>query len=436
MIAYFAPSYLATKFLNNLNLSLFLLVSLGVALVSAYGVFLRVFPSARSRRQALLSFVLMLLFSLLVYRGGIPVGVIPDLLICVFIVWGIIHMRQDVSPMIWIVLLLLIYFLFFSPDKLDIQFDNRYITVIKPFFYLIILYLLSASKVSFNLKPVVYGLLIFYPFLLLWYMAMWWYSHGVFMPRPNFIIENNFEIPPLLYCFIAIAFMYRDKDLRVYLLLAIGILLTGSRSGLVGLLAISIFYLFSLSRKKIIWVLLAVASAFAYVAYLRASVSVPDAQNTNPIDRIQTFLRIYSFYDNSFIEVLKYPLGVGIYQKIPINICNQFEGYADWFTGNFFNCDPLMLQSFIARALYQFGIYVLVFIPIAFYLELKKRMGWYLGLIALIPILGASFSVGGFSNGLAFGSLLVCLLVYQQADNGLMTISSGNRKLHEANQHA
>lgn len=436
MIAYFSPAYLAAKFLNNINLSLFLLVSVAVAMVCAYSVFRRVFKTRQSRIQALACFFFMTIFSTLAYRGGIPVGILPDLGIALFVVWGVIHMRQEVSSWIWLSILLLIYFLFFSPDKLDIQFDNRYITVLKPFAYLIILYLLSASKVSTQLRPVVYGLLIFYPFLLLWYMAMWWYGQGVFMPRPNFMIENNFEIPPLLYCFIAIAFIYRDKDLRVYLLLAIGILLTGSRSGLVGLLAISVFYLFSLSRKKIIWVLLAVASAFAYVAYLRASVSVPDAQNTNPIDRIQTFLRIYSFYDNSFIEILKYPLGLGIYQKIPINICNQFEGYADWFTGNFFNCDPLMLQSFIARALYQFGIYVLVFIPIAFYLELRKRMGWYLGLIALIPILGASFSVGGFSNGLAFGSLLVCLLVYQQAGDGLTPQTGGNTKLHEADQHA
>ena len=436
MIDYFSPAYLVAKFLNNINLSLFLLVSVGVAIVCAYSVFHRVFNTRQSRIQALACFFLMTIFSTLAYRGGIPVGILPDLGIALFVVWGVIHMRQEVSSWIWISILLLIYFLFFSPDKLDIQFDNRYITVLKPFAYLIILYLLSASKVSTQLRPVVYGLLIFYPFLLLWYIAMWWYGHGVFMPRPNFMIENNFEIPPLLYCFIAIAFIYRDKDLRVYLLLAIGILLTGSRSGLVGLLAISVFYLFSLSRKKVIWVLLAVVSAFAYVAYLRASVSVPDAQNTNPIDRIQTFLRIYSFYDNSFIEILKYPLGLGIYQKIPINICNQFEGYADWFTGNFFNCDPLMLQSFIARALYQFGIYVLVFIPIAFYLELRKRMGWYLGLIALIPILGASFSVGGFSNGLAFGSLLVCLLVYQQAGDGLTPQTVGNTKLHEADQHA
>jgi hypothetical protein len=50
--------------------------------------------------------------------------------------------------------------------------------------------------------------------------------------------------------------------------------------------------------------------------------------------------------------------------------------------------------------------------------------------------LGASFSVGGFSNGLAFGSLLVCLLVYQQAGDGLTPQTGGNTKLHEADQHA
>ena len=73
-----------------------------------------------------------------------------------------------------------------------------------------------------------------------------------------------------------------------------------------------------------------------------------------------------------------------------------------------------MLQSFVARGIFQYGVYVMIFIVAAFFWELRKRMGLYLGLLVLMPILSASFSVGGFSNGLAFGGLLLCLLAYQQ----------------------
>ena len=73
-----------------------------------------------------------------------------------------------------------------------------------------------------------------------------------------------------------------------------------------------------------------------------------------------------------------------------------------------------MLQSFIARALYQFGIYVLILIPILYLYELTKRMGFYMAALLLTPILLTSFSVGGFSNGLSFGGLVLAILAYTQ----------------------
>jgi hypothetical protein len=100
---------------------------------------------------------------------------------------------------------------------------------------------------------------------------------------------------------------------------------------------------------------------------------------------------------------------------VPPGICEQSKEYAEWVTGNFYNCDPIMLQSFLARGLFQYGIYVVLFIAFAFFWELRKRMGTYLALLTVSPIVCASFSVGGFSNGLAFGGLLLCLLAYQQS---------------------
>jgi hypothetical protein len=52
--------------------------------------------------------------------------------------------------------------------------------------------------------------------------------------------------------------------------------------------------------------------------------------------------------------------------------------------------------------------------------------------VALIPIVGAAFSVGGFSNGLAFGSLLICLLAYQQESLRIASLKYNQGKLHYA----
>jgi len=59
-------------------------------------------------------------------------------------------------------------------------------------------------------------------------------------------------------------------------------------------------------------------------------------------------------------------------------------------------------------------------------------MGTYLAIVALIPIVGAAFSVGGFSNGLAFGSLLICLLAYQQEHTKDTSLDLSQGKLHHA----
>ena len=72
----------------------------------------------------------------------------------------------------------------------------------------------------------------------------------------------------------------------------------------------------------------------AYLIFIRG-VSSFNAGKIDQIDRLKTLMGLLSFYDFRISEILRYPVGVGIYQKIPLGICNKMEGYADWFTGNF-----------------------------------------------------------------------------------------------------
>jgi hypothetical protein len=426
MLAHWSIPYLLTKFVNNRNLAIFISITFIALLWMSYSLIRKHFASYRAVMASLL---VVLLLGFLQFIQPLPLFFAPDLLITLVALWALVMLRQSISPAIFIVAALLIYFVLFSTPRLDIEFDNRYYISIKPFLYLIILYFASAAKMTLSLRPIVYGSIIFYPLTLLWNVGLWWNRDGFFMSRPNFLFENNFEVPWILSCFVVAAFIYKDKDLRLYLLVAISVILAGSRSGLASFLLISAFYLLSLSRVKIAIASIPITSALTYLVFIRGSSSV-NALQWEKIDRVQTLLGILAFYDFRFSEILSYPLGVGIYQKIPLNLCNRMEGYADWFTGSYFNCDPIMLQSFVSRSLFQFGIYVLALIPILFFWEAKKRMGWYLALLSIIPMLGASFSVGGFSNGIAFGGFLLCFLAYRQEQTDAIKDSTSMTGLH------
>ena len=410
MIDYFYFGYLLKKLFDNLALGTAVSVAIFIVFFFSYQLSCK---HLKNFHSALIYLGFLVIISALIFILPIPITLLPDCLIGLFAIWALFHLKQPVSVVISMPIFLLVYYLCFSPTRLDIEFDNRYWISVKPFIYLIIFFLMSRLKVNWPIHSFAYACVIVYPILLIWNIVLWWAKSGNFMTRPYFLFENNFEIPFLLYCFVIIAFIYRDKDIRIYLLVAISILLTGSRSGLASFLAVSCFYLLSLDRKKIFWAGSAVIAVLIYLITIRGVGSF-NVGNIDQIDRLKTFIGLLSFYDFSFIEILHYPFGVGVYQKIPLGICNKMEGYADWFTGNFFNCDPIMLQSFVARALYQLGIYVLILIPFLYFWELRKKTGPYLAVLMILPIFLTSFSVGGFSNGLSFGGLLLAILAFNQ----------------------
>ena len=79
-----------------------------------------------------------------------------------------------------------------------------------------------------------------------------------------------------------------------------------------------------------------------------------------------------------------------------------------------------MLQAFYTRALFEYGIYVTLLIPVIFFLVVKKETGWQLALIILTPITCVATSVGGFSNGLAFWGILICVFAVVQREEAFL----------------
>lgn len=339
-----------------------------------------------------------------------PVFFIPDLIILAFTFWAVLNIKQDVSVNFFLALFLIIYFYCFSPPRLDLEFNNNYLVPLKPFFYLAILSISSKAYCNLDIRKFSRWVIYLYPIYLVYLIGYKYIALNQFEQRPNFIFENNFEVPFLLSCFICLAFIYKEKVFNLFILVSLSIFLTGSRSGLIAYLIVAIAYILTLSRKALLFGVLIIGGVLAYVLVVRG---IP-ALNVSSVDRVQTFNGLFSYYNFSILEMLKLPVGFGIYQKVPPSVCTPLEPFAEWVTGNFYNCDPIMLQSFFTRGIYQYGVYVLLFIPLAFYWEVKKRVGWYLAAIILAPILCASLSVGGFSNGLAFGGVILTMLAYQQ----------------------
>jgi len=350
----------------------------------------------------------------LVFLRSIPVYFLPDLALILYLAYKFKDLNQEVSPLLFVGLGLLIGFFLLSPEPSQTEFPNNYIVTLKPFAYICILALYSRNPPQVNLSKWVRMFLVLYPLILLWNLLLVHLQENANLAqlmtrRPYFIFENNFEITFYLNCFTIVFFVLGERRLRDFILLVAVIILAGSRSGLLSFAFIFIFYFLAVSWRYKIAAITLLGLAIAYIGKGR-NISAP----VNTIDRVQSLLALLSHYEFSIIEVLKIPFGYGIYIKVPGHVCAKLPDFAEWFTGNSNNCDPLMLQAFYTRAMYQFGIYITFLVPILFFLLVKKEMGWRLAIITLTPMACVATSVGGFSNGLAFWGVLISIYVYLQ----------------------
>lgn len=375
----------------------------------------------RGMLQKSLQFLMIVLacfaIHLVLFIQHYPVYFLPDLILVAYLIYKFPDLNQSVSPLFFVGLALLFGYYFLSPTPPDTSFANNYVVTLKPFVYICILALYSRNVPQINIIKWIRILLIVYPMILMWNLYLVHLNENanlgqLMMTRPFFIFENNFEITFYLNCFIIVFFIYGERRLLDFLLLVVTIILAGSRSGLLSFAVVCCFYFLSVGWRQKVLVAALAAIAAAYIGKGR-NISAP----LGTIDRVQSFQAIFHHYGDSFLEVLKEPFGFGVYQKVPGYICTRLPDFAEWFTGNSHNCDPLMLQAFYTRSLYQLGIYVTLLIPILFFLLVKRETGWKIAVLILTPITCVATSVGGFSNGLAFWGVLLSVYAYQQYKN-------------------
>lgn len=360
-------------------------------------------------------FIICMLINALVFFKSIPVFFIPDTVLLAYLTYKLKDLDQKISPLFFVGGVLFFGFYLLSPEPSDLEYQNKFLVTLKPFIYICILALYSSNAPQKSLYPFIKGVVVFYPFLLIWNIALFFIknhpplSRLIPEARPFFIFENNFEITFYISCFIALVFIYKDRSLKNYFLLAMVILLANSRSGLLSFILISPFYFWTLDIKKRLIAFSAAVIAAGFVVVGRNITQI-----SGNVDRLQTLNLMWSAYDGSFLELLSHPFGHGIYAKLPTYLCIKLPDFAEWFVGNSNNCDPIMLQAFYTRGLFQFGFYVTLLIPIMFFLLVRRETGTKLAMLIVAPMACVATSVGGFSNGLAFLGVLLCVYAYVQ----------------------
>ena len=367
-------------------------------------------------------FLACMAINAIVFFKPFSVFYIPDALLLAYLIYKFKDLDQEVSPLFFVGAILLFGYYLLSPEPSDLDFQNKYLVTLKPFIYICIFAIYSRNAPYKSLHGFIKGVVVFYPFLLIWNIALYYIKHRppitrlVQESRPFFMFENNFEITFYISCFIALVFIYKDKSLKYYFYLSLVILLANSRSGLLSFAAISPFYFWSLDAKRR-WI--ALGSAAIAAGYVGVSRNI--TQIAGNVDRLQTFSLFWQSYDSSFKELLSFPFGQGIYEKVPTYLCVKLPEFAEWFVGNANNCDPLLLQAFYTRSLFQFGFYITLLIPILFFLLVRKETGTKIALLIITPITCVATSVGGFSNGLAFLGVLLCVYAYVQVNQSVVT---------------
>ena len=160
-----------------------------------------------------------------IFLRAIPVFYLPDLALILYMAYQFKDMNQEVSPVFFIGLGLLIGYFFLSPEPPQTEFPNNYIVTLKPFAYICILALYSRNPPKLDLSKWVKMFLLLYPLILLWNLFLVHLQENanlgqLMTRRPYFIFENNFEITFYLNCFTMVFFVLGEKRLRDFMLLA------------------------------------------------------------------------------------------------------------------------------------------------------------------------------------------------------------------------
>ncbi|SDU08363.1 hypothetical protein [Halopseudomonas salegens] len=241
-----------------------------------------------------------------------------------------------------------------------------YLQAYKAFFYLLPIPFLIKSK---NVDPKL--VLYFFYFLIFCFLLKYSYSRvAEFTPRmadrPGLYGENNFELIFLILLYYLLS-IRTSLPKAILPLLAVIIVLSGSRSAALTFLAVFFFaHLSQLNYRSIIYIIVlpAVVAIVYYVVTSRGELTI------ETIDRFK-FFNIF-LYEIRHWSIFDFLLGTKPITPLSGATCSILSYYDDLYSlSGDQTCYSVILHSYILRVIFDHGVLGLLFIIIFYYSTLK-----------------------------------------------------------------
>lgn len=263
----------------------------------------------------------------------------------------------------------------------------------KPFIYLIILSFSRPHPNSISVDT----LEAVFKYLLLAFLFKYLYAQIVVgIPRPGLFTENNFELVFLMVMFIFLVQQGRLES-RIWLpLLAIVVVVSGSRSGFLALIAALPWAYRRLSFNSIMMLILVPLLLISVLLFLGSRIAeLPD------IDQVDRFVFMLHFLDEiQRFDLWNYLVGWAPMTPLSDATCSNLEFYKALFSaGNDNVCYPVILHVFYFRSILDHGLLGLVFLAAGFYTVLRSSgMSRWVAMGILLQGLINGLSVSGLAN--------------------------------------
>lgn len=330
------------------------------------------------------------------YRSNLlPASAMLDVFMVLYVV-SLLAKRIPLKTLV-ILSLTILYFLLqviFLPPSLDgAPTLTDIIVAFKPFIYLIILCLARPHRGSIRLVTLENVFKIVLLALVLKYlMAKIFFG----IPRPGLFTENNFELALPLVLFVFLSRRGRlDSNLWMFLIILL-VLVSGSRSGLLALVAALVTSGQKVSSRLLMLVIVVPVLLAGALTLLNNRIA--DLTDIEQLDRF--IFMILFFEEMQRFDLWNYVIGWAPMTPLSSATCNQLSFYTSLFSdGNPYICYPVILHVFYFRAILEHGFLGLIFIVIGFYSILRSN-GFSRSLTIALLLQGMinGLSISGFGN--------------------------------------
>lgn len=292
-----------------------------------------------------------------------------------------------------------------------------FLMIYKAFIYLFVLLLISKKKIiEFDHLTRFYSVLIFlflFKYLFLQILSL--------SDRPTLFVENNFELMFLYALYILIYDRQGIFKLKDISLLGLITILSLSRSSIVIFIALmGYLYVRTMPLKKLI-----ILMPLIIVLGVGVIVLVFAGRSESSIEEIDRYKFFLVFLDNvKDWEVIDFFVGADRISPLSVQSCETLSFYKNLFSfEKDGTCYSVILHSYILRAIYDHGLFGLLFIALIWYLILKDSgIKVDLSILFVFLMLLNGISVSSFNNIFAVLGMAIMLTTKDIENKGLNEI--------------